>query len=805
MAEHKTGLAFSGGGIRSAALCSGVLRRLLHEGVQVDYISCVSGGNYTAAAYLDWKYRNNKRDDHAWHQEFFKHMRKRVGYVCDWQRHGGLQGLLDTMIMVALLITINLVIPFVMYSAGAFTGAVIIDFVFGKILREGFECEGGNETIVDASDRGNKCIASCVQFDMADPKVRDQIILFLSLLISFSVCHVVKVSYNDIIRSFARLLQIISGLIFAFTFIPWLIHQFSDVLPRWLKISVFILSIFFWLGFPPLRKQTSCAIVLYLYAFVITWRVYQCRTFFLPEYRGELFYELLLISSCLIWASPYLGIFGTTSTFIYYKWRLQKAFFTQKSVGSHGCRGISCKDFFPFLSCFPCCRIEHDPASYPLKMSDLEAVTPEYVSNVAVDYWRLNSSSRSAPSFAVMSLSPDANQRIDCQPGHTVKLPGRSVDQADAMVTSAAVMALSPEQNEPFRDLQIMLGLILRKGFKTKQHQELPCLRRRLCSGLLALLIQSIAAFPVMFIAVIAHVDWDTKNEELYAVVVLVVHFIVFLGIAVMPTGRDPAPCYDRFVRWCHVHLYQVRFFREVLKVNNIGPNPPAILSLSDGGRLEKYGLLYLLKRRLKKILIVDGSFIPHEENYSKNILKSMDQARELLHCEFVGFDGRDVKEQMRKEYVDAPKGRAKPRHFRFLVQYFKEEEDGTYSKDGTGEVMIIAPRHPNKGVPPQDGMGTTWADYGEDLDTKDWGLGPVLSAEEVDRLTFCCCECCHTSFGCVSKISEKLCMGFPSTSTINQFFTPSLFTAYHREGYRTCVESAAEEFLTGREANENV
>lgn len=118
---------------------------------------------------------------------------------------------------------------------------------------------------------------------------------------------------------------------------------------------------------------------------------------------------------------------------------------------------------------------------------------------------------------------------------------------------------------------------------------------------------------------------------------------------------------------------------------------------------------------------------------------------------------------------------------------------------------MISAPRHPNKGVPPQDGMGTTWADYGEDLDTKDWGLGPVLSAEEVDRLTFCCCECCHTSFGCVSKISEKLCMGFPSTSTINQFFTPSLFTAYHREGYRTCVESAAEEFLTGREANENV
>ena len=166
------------------------------------------------------------------------------------------------------------------------------------------------------------------------------------------------------------------------------------------------------------------------------------------------------------------------------------------------------------------------------------------------------------------------------------------------------------------------------------------------------------------------------------------------------------------------MHLYQVRFFREVLKVNNVGPNPPAILSLSDGGRLEKYGLLYLLKKRLKKILIVDGSLIAQDASYSKSILKSMDKARELLHCEFVGFDGRrDVKEQMRKEYVEAPEGPGKPRHFRFLVQYFKEEEDGTYSMDGTGEVMIIAPRHPDNGVTPRDEMGVTWADYGEDLD----------------------------------------------------------------------------------------
>ena len=66
---------------------------------------------------------------------------------------------------------------------------------------------------------------------------------------------------------------------------------------------------------------------------------------------------------------------------------------------------------------------------------------------------------------------------------------------------------------------------------------------------LLALLIQSIAAFPVMFIALVALVDWDIKSEEFYVWVVTVVFSLFFLGIAVIPTGSVPPPCYDRFVR----------------------------------------------------------------------------------------------------------------------------------------------------------------------------------------------------------------------------------------------------------------
>ena len=52
-----------------------------------------------------------------------------------------------------------------------------------------------------------------------------------------------------------------------------------------------------------------------------------------------------------------------------------------------------------------------------------------------------------------------------------------------------------------------------------------------------------------MFIAVVAVVDWDIKSEEFYVLVVTVVFFLFSLAIAVIPTGSDPAPCYDPFVR----------------------------------------------------------------------------------------------------------------------------------------------------------------------------------------------------------------------------------------------------------------
>ena len=91
-----------------------------------------------------------------------------------------------------------------------------------------------------------------------------------------------------------------------------------------------------------------------------------------------------------------------------------------------------------------------------------------------------------------------------------------------------------------------------------------------------------------------------------------------------------------------------------------------------------------------------------------------------------------------------------------------------------------------------------TWKDalndIDEDLEESRWGSGPELLAKEVDRLTFCCCECCHGNT--CQGFSEGICGAFPQHSTSNQFYTPTMFATYHREGYRACLEAKAAEFL---------
>ena len=111
------------------------------------------------------------------------------------------------------------------------------------------------------------------------------------------------------------------------------------------------------------------------------------------------------------------------------------------------------------------------------------------------------------------------------------------------------------------------------------------------------------------------------------------------------------------FVRWFTINIPVVTYVRNALQVTNQGPNPPAVLYLSDGGHIENLGILPLLKKRLQKIVSIDGGQTILDEDYGRILLEALNMARKKLDCSFSGMDGRDIAEDIREKFVERMPG----------------------------------------------------------------------------------------------------------------------------------------------------
>ena len=62
-------------------------------------------------------------------------------------------------------------------------------------------------------------------------------------------------------------------------------------------------------------------------------------------------------------------------------------------------------------------------------------------------------------------------------------------------------------------------------------------------------------------------------------------------------------------------------------------------------------------------------------------------------------MDGRDITEDLRSKLDEVPP-RHKPRFYKFRVEY-KNKKGNTVDNEptGTGEIMLILPRHPEEGM----------------------------------------------------------------------------------------------------------
>ena len=261
MTSKKTGLAFSGGGIRSAALCSGVLRRLLKDKAKVDYLSCVSGGGYTGTSFLDWKYRKEKKteDSEEWHEEFFDNMRQRAGYFCNWEKPR--QGIVDTIVMILLVLTVTFIEPIVIYGSYAFPLAFIIDYLFGKLLRAKMDCDQFAPT----------------RTPCPESVIFSKISLFTVLVMSFVISYILSQWLPRRKSKYFRLFSIISFLLLSLTFLPFAINDFFIKIPLWSRAIIVVIGVVLWFVLPLLRDKTSYGILIYLYSYIIYWKVYKAK------------------------------------------------------------------------------------------------------------------------------------------------------------------------------------------------------------------------------------------------------------------------------------------------------------------------------------------------------------------------------------------------------------------------------------------------------------------------------------------------------------------------------------------------
>ena len=292
----KVGLAFSGGGVRSAAFCSGVLRRLLQREANLDYLSCVSGGGYTGSAYMDWKYRHGKQDNKKWHFKFFDNLRGRSGIFCDWQRP--LNGMFDCTVLFCMPLFVTLVVPFILWTAYACPLAYAVDFLAGDIIRGGIitHCDSAvllvNETVQECMQRREK-------------KAVERFLLFGAPLLLAMASYVIAPMIPGL-KNASSFLTTAFAVIFGLLFLPWFYHDVLDFIPTWMRVLIILPTVVLWFLFPLMRRNATLVVIVYFYAYVIVYRVYK-ETFLSYAYSDHFFTQQLWIAGVVLWISPFLG------------------------------------------------------------------------------------------------------------------------------------------------------------------------------------------------------------------------------------------------------------------------------------------------------------------------------------------------------------------------------------------------------------------------------------------------------------------------------------------------------------------
>jgi len=312
---RNTGIAFSGGGIRSAAFCSGALRRMLQDDVPLEYLSCVSGGGFTGAAFMDWKYRqetnkwNNKK---KWHNEFFERMRANAGYLCNWQNP--IFGMCQSTLLILVVLCVVCILPCSLWLPYALPVAEAIDFLFGDILRENCSSSHGVQ-----QEPASSSVMMMKLYNGCQPPV-NQILLFTITATVSLACYMLSRGRNLVrYKGPLKLLATLSGLIFAFTVSPWIAHDVLWPSKMWVRFLIFLSCLVFPFFFPVIRKSAGLCFRSYVYTYVLSWKVFKVKLMGAVVYSDDVFYPVLMVCALCFMFFPVVRSLQQSLFNVYYR------------------------------------------------------------------------------------------------------------------------------------------------------------------------------------------------------------------------------------------------------------------------------------------------------------------------------------------------------------------------------------------------------------------------------------------------------------------------------------------------------
>ncbi|PFX15894.1 hypothetical protein AWC38_SpisGene19857 [Stylophora pistillata] len=366
---------------------------------------------------------------------------------------------------------------------------------------------------------------------------------------------------------------------------------------------------------------------------------------------------------------------------------------------------------------FSISRVQHLTSRQALTLDDVDDLTPIYIACTTVNRWRRTPSPRELH-YEVLIMSPHGIERIDRSPDEQElhgKLLPEDIYLSDAAATSNAAvsydMGVQQSDEAPSRDLKVILGLSAGASIVADQRHEN---KRHFCVKNLPVLIELIRLVPLaLILTLFAKID-----QETVLVAGMLIHFgicLIFSLLALVPTGGKNVGRLERLARWFTINVSSIHYYRLMMNTTNIGPKPPPVLSLTDGGHVENLGILPLLKLRLGKIMVVHGGRSIVDKDYGKSLLIALNLAREKLGCSFSAVDGRDISEDIRGNFAERSPG-SQPSNYKFKVHYYDKNvnSDGK-TKVGEGEILYIVPRHPDKAV--KTTPYVTWEEALGDMD----------------------------------------------------------------------------------------